>query len=87
MTRNDENMTAVVCHAPKDYRVEKIAGPPAGPRNDDSNRRLRDMCERPAVKGAMNDLNDQAVACRQRCNAIATDRESCVQIEPTGSVQ
>jgi 2-desacetyl-2-hydroxyethyl bacteriochlorophyllide A dehydrogenase len=31
MTRNDR-MTAVVCHGPKDYRVEEIARPVAGPR-------------------------------------------------------
>ena len=29
---NDARMTAVVCHAPKDYRVEKIAKPAAGAR-------------------------------------------------------
>jgi L-iditol 2-dehydrogenase len=29
---NDARMTAIVCHAPKDYRVEKIARPAAGPR-------------------------------------------------------
>ena len=31
MTSNDR-MTAIVCHAPKDYRVEKIDRPVAGPR-------------------------------------------------------
>ena len=25
-------MTAIMCHAPKDYRVEKVARPVAGPR-------------------------------------------------------
>jgi threonine dehydrogenase-like Zn-dependent dehydrogenase len=29
---NDQQMTAVVCHGPKDYRVEKIARPVAGSR-------------------------------------------------------
>jgi L-iditol 2-dehydrogenase len=29
---SDKRMTAVVCHGPKDYRVEKIARPRAGPR-------------------------------------------------------
>jgi L-iditol 2-dehydrogenase len=29
---NDARMTAIVCHAPKDYRVEKITKPVAGPR-------------------------------------------------------
>jgi len=28
----DARMTAIVCHAPKDYRVEKVAKPVAGPR-------------------------------------------------------
>ena len=28
----DSAMTAIVCHAPKDYRVEKLARPVAGPR-------------------------------------------------------
>ena len=32
MTDTRDRMTAVVCHAPKDYRVEKIARPKAGPR-------------------------------------------------------
>ena len=29
---NDDRMTAIVCHAPEDYRVEQIARPRAGPR-------------------------------------------------------
>ena len=32
MTDPRDRMTAVVCHAPKDYRVEKIARPKPGPR-------------------------------------------------------
>lgn len=29
---DDDRMTAIVCHAPQDYRVERIAKPSAGPR-------------------------------------------------------
>jgi erythritol/L-threitol dehydrogenase len=32
MMHNHQQMTAVVCHGPKDYRVEKITRPVAGPR-------------------------------------------------------
>jgi erythritol/L-threitol dehydrogenase len=32
MSRTNSKMTAVVCHGPKDYRVEEVARPEAGPR-------------------------------------------------------
>lgn len=32
MTRNNGRMTAIVCHGPKDYRVEEVARPAPGPR-------------------------------------------------------
>ncbi|MCX5478669.1 alcohol dehydrogenase catalytic domain-containing protein [Kaistia geumhonensis] len=32
MTRLDRTMTAVVCHGPRDYRVERVGMPEAGPR-------------------------------------------------------
>ena len=32
MSKAGEQMTAVVCHGPKDYRVQSIARPVAGPR-------------------------------------------------------
>ena len=31
MNAVDTTMTAVVCHGPKDYRVQQVAGPKAGP--------------------------------------------------------
>ena len=32
MTQSNTRMTAIVCHAPEDYRVEQVARPTAGPR-------------------------------------------------------
>lgn len=33
MATDQQKMTAIVCHGPKDYRVEKVARPKAGPRD------------------------------------------------------